>query len=375
MDLFEALARQHSGAAQSIAPVPASAYLSLLTSAADRWTAQEQGALTGWLPLPAVTKALAAFDRMPDPEGVVRDILGLPTGSASDDDSDSDLDSDSDAESDSGFEAPVGEREWSRTLWAQVRTEQLLPAAGMFAQDPGQRTANRASFAQRMLGLPQPDANRFAEAVAGLRKALAAGRDPRNIHELASHRLERAGALSGATLRKDRDGRQWGRLFHQREFRPGGFDAGTVTLLERKARRHRVPGIRHRGRSLARGGRPEPLRVRRARRRPVRAARRPGLPRPGTAPARRTVPGGLHTRTRRRPRAPRGPHRQDVLGVRPPDPALVRRQAQGLHPRGVPAARSAAGGTGHLAQGRSRQGRHRAGRSGRRPPRPRCRAW
>ncbi|OEV25881.1 hypothetical protein AN219_25530, partial [Streptomyces nanshensis] len=67
------------------------------------------------------------------------DVLGLPTGSASDDDSDSDLDSDSDSESDSGFEAPVGEREWSRTLWAQVRTEQLLPAAGMFAQDPGQR--------------------------------------------------------------------------------------------------------------------------------------------------------------------------------------------------------------------------------------------
>ncbi|MCZ1008351.1 lonely Cys domain-containing protein [Streptomyces lydicus] len=202
MELFEELAREHAGHGPGAPAVSPVGYLALLTESADRWEDGERGApLTGWLRLPEVTRALEAMSARQFRDNAARDILSLPA------------------------EAPLGEADYSRALWALVRTEQL--AAGV---------TDQGGFAQRILRLDAPDPGRYLEAMGAVRRALAAGRDARNLDELASHGLELAGLLSPERLLKAPDGSSWGRGISQQSgpsYAPEKFEPTKITLMER----------------------------------------------------------------------------------------------------------------------------------------------
>ncbi|MEU0462310.1 hypothetical protein, partial [Micrococcus luteus] len=115
--------------------------------------------------------------------------------------------------------APVGESEYSRLVWASFKVALVTSRV------------DRGAFAAAVLHLPAPDPARFGDAVTAARQAAAVGRDPRQIHELAAHRLEQQGALAPQRLLTNADGTAWGRTLDGAHRPQGTFDPSVVTLL------------------------------------------------------------------------------------------------------------------------------------------------
>ncbi|MFD8803928.1 lonely Cys domain-containing protein, partial [Streptomyces atroolivaceus] len=168
---------------------------SLLAEAARRWETGPRGPLTDWIALPHLVHMLTDLAATPHRESVARSVLGLDVS------------------------APVGETEWSRLLWASLKV-----AMATSHVDPG-------TFAAAVLHLPAPDAARFGEAVLVARQAVAAGRDPWQLSEVAAYQLEQQGALESDRLLADDDGDAWGRALDGTSRPQGTFDHSVVTLL------------------------------------------------------------------------------------------------------------------------------------------------
>ncbi len=96
--------------------------------------------------------------------------------------------------------ATVGPAEISRFYWAQVKS------AEWFSSLPDVHTTALVA-----LHLPAPDPSKRAELGWLATRAIAAGRDPYNVVELAAFHLEELGALDARTLTHDAHGRPNGR--------------------------------------------------------------------------------------------------------------------------------------------------------------------
>ncbi|MEV5136025.1 hypothetical protein AB0K87_37425, partial [Streptomyces sp. NPDC053705] len=171
------------------------AHRSLLTEAARRQDTGPLEPLTRWIALPHLVHMLTDLASTPRREDIARDVLGLDVS------------------------APVGEAEWSRLVWASFKVALVTGQT-----DPG-------AFAAAVLHLPAPDPTRFGEAVLVARRAAAAGRDPRQLSEIAAHHLEQQGALDPDRLLTDDDGTAWGRALDGVSRPQGTFDPSVVTLL------------------------------------------------------------------------------------------------------------------------------------------------
>ncbi|WP_446047861.1 lonely Cys domain-containing protein, partial [Streptomyces olivaceus] len=157
LDLYEQILARHRSAAHAPGPVPPATeddHRRLLTEAAARLGTGQPGPLSDWLALPHLAHLLAGLAASPQREQLARQILGLDAA------------------------APVGESEYSRLVWASFKVALVTSRV------------DRGAFAAAVLHLPAPDPARFGDAVTAARQAAAVGRDPRQIHELAAHRLE-----------------------------------------------------------------------------------------------------------------------------------------------------------------------------------------
>ncbi|MFE8008166.1 lonely Cys domain-containing protein [Streptomyces sp. NPDC057418] len=196
LDLYEQLLTRYHGLPPGQTPqFTPDGHRSLLTDAARLWDSGHRGPLTGWIGLPHLVHMLTDLASAPHREGIARQVLGLDAM------------------------APVGEAEWSRLLWASFKVATVTAQA-----DPG-------TFAAAVLHLTGPDPARIGEAVLVARRAAAAGRDPRLLHEVAAHHLEQQGALESDRLLTDDEGTAWGRALDGTPRPEGEFDPSVVTLL------------------------------------------------------------------------------------------------------------------------------------------------
>ncbi|WP_371934435.1 lonely Cys domain-containing protein [Streptomyces glycanivorans] len=198
LDLYEQLLTGYHTGGLATGPAPQftpDAHRSLLVEAARRQDTGPREPLTRWIALPHIVHMLTDLASTPHREDIARDVLGLDVS------------------------APVGEAEWSRLVWASFKV----------ALTTGQM--DQGAFAAAVLHLPAPDPARFGEAVLVARRAAAAGRDPRQLSELAAHHLEQQGALDPDRLLTDDDGTAWGRALDGVSRPQGTFDPSVVTLL------------------------------------------------------------------------------------------------------------------------------------------------
>ncbi|WP_137022884.1 lonely Cys domain-containing protein, partial [Streptomyces albus] len=178
----------------------------VLVRAAQRIAQAPGTTLSAYVPLPALADTVSAVMRRPDVDALTAWTLGLPGN------------------------APIGDAERSRMLWAHIKTDDMLRR---LHDTGGEQEIDR--YAARVLHLAAPDPAHRATLRHYALLAFAGGREnPGVVRELAEIHLEKNGARAATTLLTDRNGGSV--LGRDVTGRPAGaldIDLTVLTLLRR----------------------------------------------------------------------------------------------------------------------------------------------
>ncbi|MEU9453146.1 lonely Cys domain-containing protein [Streptomyces sp. NPDC048277] len=194
MDLFQRAAhadrRDHGGSAGML---DAAAYRALLARAA---AAPRGGALTDFVRVPQLATSAQQIRSHGNLQAIAASTLGL------------------------GPSAAVGETELSRLFWAQVTAVEWLRGV-----------TDRGATAARVLHLNAPDGSKGAQLAEVALRAIAAGRNPYNLVELATFHLEMMGAFAPQTGMPDALGRPVGRNWGQPLSAGARLDGSVLSIV------------------------------------------------------------------------------------------------------------------------------------------------